>query len=117
MHHSQAKLRYCCFYILVILFLFCMPAFFFLITASSCIIFIQIIPPFLINSTITESLCVFAWLATGGGCTCVCVCLFVHPVLLPLSLKSVEDQTDNMKCSGMDETGNNQVLFLMNFCS
>lgn len=47
----------------------------------------------------------------------VCVCLCVHPVLLPLSLKSVEDQTDNMKCSGMDETGNNQVRFLMNFCS
>lgn len=74
MHHSQAKLHYYCFYILVILFLFCMPAsFFFLITASSCIIFIQIIPPFLINSTIIESLYVFAWLATGGGCTCVCV--------------------------------------------
>lgn len=95
----------------------CQPLFFFLITASSCIIFIQIITPFLINSTIIESLYVFAWLATGGGCTCVCVCLCVHPVLLPLSLKSVEDQTDNMKCSGMDETGNNQVLFLMNFCS
>lgn len=51
----------------------CQPLFFFLITASSCIIFIQIIPPFLINSTIIESLYVFAWLATGGGCTCVCV--------------------------------------------
>uniref|UniRef100_I3KAT6 Dmx like 1 n=1 Tax=Oreochromis niloticus TaxID=8128 RepID=I3KAT6_ORENI len=28
----------------------------------------------------------------------------------PGTHQSVEDQTDNMKCSGMDETGNNQVL-------
>ena len=30
----------------------------------------------------------------------------------PLQLKSVEDQSDSMKCSGMDETGNHQVFLL-----
>lgn len=40
----------------------------------------------------------------------LCVYVCVYPLLLSQSLKSSEDQTDNMKYSGMEETGNHQVL-------
>lgn len=42
----------------------------------------------------------------------VCVCACDFPLLLSQSLKLGEDQTDNMKCSGMEETGTHQVLLL-----
>lgn len=39
-----------------------------------------------------------------------------YPPLLPQSFKSGEDQTDNMKYSGMEETGNHQVHLLQMNC-
>lgn len=53
-------------------------------------------------------MCVFDCMV--HGCLCVRVCDF--PLLLSQSLKLGEDQTDNMKCSGMEETGTHQVLLL-----
>lgn len=48
---------------------------------------------------------------------CVCVvrvlCVCNYPLLLSQTLKSGEDQTDYMKYSGMEETGNHQVLLLL----
>lgn len=48
-------------------------------------------------------------------CVCVCVVrvLCNYPLLLSQSFKSGEDQTDYMKYSGMEETGNRQVLLLL----
>lgn len=72
----------------------------------------------MINRTIIQFLCVDCmvhhWLLLYVVCF-VRVC--DHPLLLPQSLKSGEDQPDNMKCSGMEETGNNQVQLLQINCN
>lgn len=85
---------------------------------------IQIITPCLINIAVIQFLyvCLHGSSLVVVVCcvfSCVCVCLGVSATCCfpPQSLKSVEDQTDNMKCSGMEETGNNQVLLLWkNYC-
>lgn len=96
--------------------------YYFLQLHVDAVIFIEIITPCLINSTII--LCL--WLHGSSPFVVVVVCcvwfvracvfVFDYPVLLPQSLKSGEDQTDNMKCSGMEETGNHQVLLLQINC-
>lgn len=80
---------------------------------ADTIFFIVIIPPCLINSIIIKFLCVFDCMVHRWLMLCLfCVRVCNYPPLLPQSFKSREDQTDYMKYSGMEETGNHQVLLL-----